>query len=109
MQMNKKLKKPDLILSMDDKVYLALAFKQVNGMGFIFMLVCAKVGEATYSLMPQTQIMTFKNVADAKIYYHTLQQIQDFQDKNEGFKRLKEVNKICVQKFLLSNNATNSL
>ena len=91
--MNNKVKKPDLILSMDDKVYLAVAYKQADGMGFIYALVCRKLDNARYNLFPEMEILTFKNTADAKVYYQTISQIQEFQDGIDSLKKLKEANK----------------
>lgn len=103
--MNNKVKKPDLILSMDDKVYLAVAYKQADGMGFIYALVCRKLDNARYNLSPEMEILTFKNTADAKVYYQTISQIQEFQDGIDSLKKLKEANKGDIEKFLSSKTA----
>lgn len=100
MQMNAKTKKTDLTLSMDDKIYLAVAYKQANGMGFIYMLICNRVNKSSYSLLPEAQILTFKNVAQAKIYYQTLLQIQEFQSEIDICKKFKKANEAEIQKFL---------
>ena len=97
--MNDKVKKPDLILSMDDKIYLALMYKQVDGMGFIYSLVCPKVANS-YSVVPESQMMTFKKTADAKFYYQALCQIKEFQENYEVFKKLQQTNKQEIDKFL---------
>lgn len=98
--MSAKTKKPDLTLSMDDKIYLAVAYKQSDGMGFIYMLICNRVDKSRYALFPEAQIMTFENAADAKIYYQTLLQIQEFQDTQEIHKKFKKANEAEIQKFL---------
>lgn len=98
--MNNKVKKPDLILSMDDKVYLAVAYKQADGMGFIYALVCRKLDNARYNLFPEMEILTFKNTADAKFYYQALCQIKEFQENQEVFKKLQQTSKQEIDKFL---------
>lgn len=98
--MNSKTKKPDLKLAMDDKIYLALVYKQSDGMGFIYSLVCLKAGNVRYFAVPESQILTFKNPADAKVYYYTLQQIKEFQENQEDFKKLIQANKQEIDKFL---------
>jgi hypothetical protein len=96
---NDKVKKPDLILSMDDKIYLALMYKQVDGMGFIYSLVCPRTANS-YSVVPESQMMTFKKTADAKFYYQALWQIKEFQENYEVFKKLQQTNKQEIDKFL---------
>ena len=104
--MSAETKKPDLTLSMDDKIYLAVAYKQSDGMGFIYMLICNRVDKSRYALFPETQIMTFKNATDAKIYYQTLLQIQEFQDTQEICRKFKKTNEPEIQKFLSAKETT---
>ena len=99
MKMNSKTKKPNLTLSMNDKIYLALIYKQVDDMGFIYSLVCLR-NEKGYSVVPESQMMTFKKSADAKFYYQALCQIKEFQENQEVFKKLQQASKQEIDKFL---------
>ena len=99
MKMNSKTKNPDLTLSMDDKIYLALMYKQVDGIGFIYSLACLRTAKG-YSVTPESQMMMFKKPAEAKFYYQALQQIKEFQENQADFKKLIQVNKQKVDDFL---------
>lgn len=89
---------PKLQLSMQDKVYLAVAQSQADKLVFIHALVCRREFGGTYKLLPEEEIMTFTSRSDAGIYYQTLLQIQKVQQQST-VSALFDYNKEAIAKF----------
>ena len=81
---------PRVILSANDKLYLATAVKSVDKLTFIYTLACLRRGNQ-YELNPTTEIATFDNAHDAMIYHKTVRQVMDFQQKMVGPQKIKEI------------------
>ena len=92
-QENKELKttqvpadeNPFLRLSMNDKVYLEVAYKKADPLYFIYALFLPRDRNNSYVLEPQSEIITFQDANQANIYYQTLQQIKNYQAKEMKF------------------------
>ena len=81
---------PRVILSANDKLYLATAVKSVDKLTFIYTLACLRRGNQ-YELNPTTEIAAFDNAHDAMIYHKTVRQVMDFQQKMVGPQKIKEI------------------
>lgn len=105
--MAEKNKRPSLVLSMSDKVYLAVAANIDSGTGysFVYALVCNSIGTKSeitrsigfggivqkdgveYSPIPLREMYTFKKKEDADIYWRTLEQISGVQSCDKSLKK----------------------
>ena len=83
-------KMPRVILSANDKLYLATAVKSVDKLTFIYTLACLRRGNQ-YELNPTTEVAAFDNAHDAMIYHKTVRQVMDFQQKMVGPQKIKEI------------------
>jgi len=83
-------KMPRVILSANDKLYLATAVKSVDKLTFIYTLACLRRGNQ-YELNPTTEIAAFDNAHDAMIYHKTVRQVMYFQQKMVGPQKIKEI------------------
>ena len=103
---NKKIKGgPDLILSANDKFYLAIAFNQSDCLAFIHTLFCRRrEQDGVYNGRPESEILTFKKVSDAKVYYAALQQIHQAQTVSKIYAGLSEFNKELIDQFKAVHN-----
>ena len=81
---------PKLVLSANDKLYLATATKSVDKLTFVYTLACLRRGNR-YELNPTTEIATFDNAHDAMIYHKSVQQVMEFQQKMVGPQTIKEI------------------
>lgn len=103
---NKKIKGgPDLTLSANDKMYLAIAFNQSECLAFIHTLFCRRHElDGVYNARPESEMLTFKKSSDAKVYYATLQQIQQAQTQMKIYEGIKEFNKELIAQFQAAHN-----
>ena len=83
-------KMPRVILSANDKLYLATAVKSVDKLTFIYTLACLRRGNQ-YEWNPTAEIAAFDNAHDAMIYHKTVRQVMDFQQKMVGPQKIKEI------------------
>lgn len=91
---------PDLVLTADDKMYLALAYGEQNRLAFIYTLVCRRMDKASgYYARAEYEVLTFKKSSDAHIYYETLQQIQRYQSTQKDYQGLTLYNKEAIIQF----------
>ncbi len=81
---------PRLVLTANDKIYLATAVKSVDKLTFIYTLACLRRG-TQYEINPTTEIATFDNAHDAAIYHKTVNQIMTYQQKNIGPQKIREM------------------
>ena len=98
---NKKIKGgPDLTLSANDKMYLAIAFNQSELLAFIHTLFCrGRELDGVYNARAESEMLTFKKTSDAKVYYATLQQIQQAQTHSKIYDSMAEFNKELIAQF----------
>lgn len=90
---------PKLVLNDQDRLYLATAVKCANKLTFVYTLACHKCGANQWEFIPKTEFATFDNAHDANIYYRTVQQVMDFQQKMPGPKSIMETMADTIKKF----------
>lgn len=91
---------PDLILSANDKMYMAIAFNQSERLAFIHTLFCRTKGASgTYDARAETEVLTFKKTTDAHVYYAALQEILRYQSATKAHAWLSEFNKELIAQF----------
>ena len=110
--------KPDLVLSMDDKVYLAVAnniSESKSGKSLVYALVCAYMGresdfdnsieigsekdDAVYCPIPVKEMYAFHNADNAKLYYEAILQISAVQSNDVALKKLFKKNSKIIERF----------
>ena len=74
--------KPDLELGATDKLYLAVTRRSMGDLTFIYTLVSVRDKMGLYPMLPETQVATFKNSAQADIYHKTIIDIMCWQSKS---------------------------
>ena len=87
----KQTSQPKLILNDEDKLYLAVAAKSADRLTFVYTLVCLKANGRQWNAIPTTEISTFDNVKDADIYFKTVNQLMEYQQKDVGPKKIKKI------------------
>lgn len=96
---------PDLTLSANDKMYLALAFNQSERLAFIHTLFCRRRElDGVYNARAESEVLTFKKTSDAKVYYETLQQIHQVQSTMNVYEGLSQFNKELIAQFKAAQN-----
>lgn len=91
---------PNLTLSANDKMYLAIAFNQSDCLAFIHTLFCRRREfDGVYNARSESEVLTFKKTSDAKVYYATLQQIQQAQTHSKMYDGMAEFNKELIAQF----------
>lgn len=90
---------PLLNLSMTDKIYLAVARKNVDNLHYIYSLFCRENRPGNYNLMPEADIATFRDTTQADLYYNTLLQIQDYQSRGTGYRAILDFADIYIDDF----------
>ncbi len=75
---------PLLNLSMNDKIYLAVANGQKNNLHFVYSLFCRQDShnKSQYTLLPESEVAVFKDAAQAELYFGTLSQIKYVQSRD---------------------------
>ena len=95
----KKIPAPDLTLSMDDKIYLAVAKNTHWKMTYVYTLACLQTVAKQYELCATREIHTFKNVETAQIYYDTVERIVEINKATENKTLLFEFNEDLIKSF----------
>lgn len=90
---------PKLVLNMTDKLYLATAVKSAGKLTFVYTLACLKSNGNQYNLLPTTEIATFDNSRSADMYYKTVLQVMEYQQKNIGPQKIKDMMMDEILKF----------
>ena len=82
-----KDKKTDLILNMDEKIYLAVAKESTEKFAFVFTLACLRQGKTTsYDLNATREVHAFRNHDTAELYHAAIEKIieKNTEDKNKA-------------------------
>ena len=97
-----KTNKPDLTLSMDDKIYLAVSKSETEKLAFVYTLACLKADEKStnVNMLPTREIHAFHDKDAAKLYYETIEQIIDFNTNDESRNVFLEANSDLIERFL---------
>lgn len=75
---------PMLTLNTTDKVYLALARKDVDKYNYVYALVLnneskGRSTKPSYPMVPVTEISTFATATQADIYFHAANRVMEYQ------------------------------
>ena len=95
-----KTNKPVLTLSMDEKIYLAVAKKDLDKLSFVYTLACFKNATTQYNMNATPEIHTFNSQKDAKVYHDTIEQIIDFYANDKTKEALFNMNENLIERFL---------
>ena len=94
--------KPVLTLDMDEKIYLAVAKRDLDKLAFVYTLACLKQNKNinNYNLFPTQEIHTFKSKTSANVYYETIAQIVEFHENDKTKKLLFDTNAEIIERFM---------
>ena len=94
--------KPNLTLSMDDKIYLAVTKTDLDKLAFVYTLACLKTDKRanTFNLNPTREIHAFKNKEAAELYYNTIEQIVDVNASDETKQPIFNANEALINRFV---------
>lgn len=97
--------KPDLTLSMDDKIYLAVSKSETDNLMFVYTLACLSGNEQSTNVntFPTREIHAFRDKEAGKLYYETIEQIIDFNTNDEGHAVFLETNSDLIERFLANS------
>ena len=97
-----KENKTDLVLNMDEKIYLAVSKEITDKLAFVYTLACLKQGKNTnmYNMYATREIHTFKNKDLAELYHDTVQKIVEKNEQDETKQSLFSVNESLIERFM---------
>lgn len=81
---------PQVLLNDRDKMYMATAKKTSDTMTFVYSLVCPRTNGTYYEMIPNTEVAAFTDPQPADIYYRTVNQIMEYQQRSAGFRAIRE-------------------
>lgn len=88
--MGKSVAAPQLLLNDRDKMYMATAKKTSGTMTFVYSLVCPRTNGTYYEMIPNTEVAAFTDPQPADIYYRTVNQIMEYQQRSDGIRAIRE-------------------
>ena len=94
--------RPNLTLKMDDKIYLAVAKKDLDKLAFVYTLACLKSSKQSnlYNMIPTPEIHAFKNKESAQLYYETIDEIVNVNANDETKQALFSSNEKMIERFM---------
>ena len=97
-----KENKPVLTLSMEDKIYLAVAKDLTGKLSFVYTLACLKTNKNSnmYNLVATREIHTFQTKDAAVIYHDTIEKIVDANASDETKQALFSANEKLINNFI---------
>ncbi|MBR1380223.1 MAG: hypothetical protein IJ560_01400 [Alphaproteobacteria bacterium] len=91
---------PDLTLSMDDKIYLAVAKNTNNKTAFVYTLACLRQGATlSYDGIATHEIHAFNDKRRAQMYYDAVKQIVAINKSDNNKEIFFEINQNMIQRF----------
>ena len=93
--------RPDLTLSMDEKIYLAVSKNTDNKIAFVYTLACLQMANkpGTYNLIPTRESHAFKDKDAAQIFYTAVKQIIGFNEADKNKAMLFSANEDLIKNF----------
>ena len=91
--------KPDLTLSMDDKIYLAVSKNITDKLSFVYTLACLKQTGNTYDGIATREAHAFKDKDAANIYHDTIEQIVGINASDPTQEQMFALNEGLIQRF----------
>lgn len=101
--MNKmKENKTDLVLNMDEKIYLAVSKELTEKLAFVYTLACLKQGKNSnaYNMFATREIHAFKNKDMANMYHDTIEKIIEKNAEDENLQVLFSANDKVIERFV---------
>lgn len=97
--------KPDLTLSMNDKIYLAVSKNTDSKFAFVFTLACLKMAKDSnsYYLNATPEIHAFKNKDSADLFHDTIEQIIEKNITNKNYQTFFSANEELIGNFINSD------
>ena len=97
----KETYKPILSLSMDDKIYLAVAKDLTGPLSFVYTLACLRQGKNsnTFNMIPTREIHAFKTKEAASVYHDTIESIVNVNAADETKQPLFSANDELIARF----------
>ena len=94
--------KPILSLSMDDKIYLAVAKDLTGTLSFVYTLACLRQGKNlnTFNMIPTREIHAFKTKEAASVYHDAIEKIVDANASDETKQPLFSANDKLIDRFM---------
>ena len=94
--------KTDLVLNMDEKIYLAVSKEITDKLAFVYTLACLKQDKNTnmYNMYATREIHTFRNKDLAELYHDTVQKIVEKNEQDETKQSLFSVNESLINRFM---------
>lgn len=98
----KETYKPILSLSMDDKIYLAVAKDLTGPLSFVYTLACLRQGKNsnTFNMIPTREIHAFKTKEAASVYHDTIESIVNVNASDETKQPLFSANEKLIDRFM---------
>ena len=91
--------KPDLTLSFDDKIYLAVAKENTEKLAFVYTLACLKKSGIDYSMLATKEIHAFRKQEAADLYCATIEKIVEKNTENKKLESVFFENKQLIEQF----------
>ena len=92
--------KPVLTLSMDDKIYLAVAKSFSEPFSFVYTLAWnGQKNSGNYDMDASANIHTFKDKGAARVYHDTIAQLVEINEGTGRYKMLFDFNKDKIEAF----------
>lgn len=96
-----KANKPLLTLNMNEKIYLAVAKKDIDKLSFVYTLACLNTGNPNqYNLFATPEIHTFDKPTSAKVFYKTVEQIVEDNGNDKNKEDFFKFNEKMIENFL---------
>ena len=94
--------KPVLTLNMDEKIYLAVAKRDLDKLAFVYTLACLKQNKNSnyYNAFPTQEIHTFKSETSANVYYETILQMVELNENDKTKNFFFETNAEAIKRFI---------
>lgn len=96
-----KANKPLLTLNMNEKIYLAVAKKDIDKLSFVYTLACLNTGVPNqYNLVATSEIQTFKRRSSADVFYKTVEQLVENNENDKNKEDFFKFNEKIIENFL---------
>lgn len=96
-----KANKPLLTLNMNEKIYLAVAKKDIDKLSFVYTLACLNSGVPDhYDVSATPEIHTFDGASAAKVFYKTVEQLVENNENDKNKEDFFKFNEKIIENFL---------
>lgn len=96
------MNKPVLTLNMDEKIYLAVAKRDLDKLAFVYTLACLKSDKNTndFNAFATSEVHAFKSKTSANIYYETISQLVEINENDKTKRFLFDANEKLIESFM---------